>query len=145
MYLAGSSSNIGKSGFGIATWPLTANNPLQTMESRSSPGGTFHRSEVMMMSSRLHQSDGDLSYHVDDSPSLLAGETISTVRLCSSEKIRNSQSKVDPGLVHLACTHAPKNSTSLGSHPRVLKFLDPPLLIFEPILCFPFSVEIRCI
>ncbi|XP_078326757.1 uncharacterized protein LOC111124018 isoform X6 [Crassostrea virginica] len=72
---SGSSSNIGKPGFGIATWPLTANNPLQTMESRSSPGGTFHRSEVMMMSSRLHQSDGDLSYHVDDSPSLLAEMT----------------------------------------------------------------------
>ena len=93
MYLAGSSSNIGKPGFGIATWPLTANNPLQTLESRSSPGGTFHRSEVMMMSARLHQSDGDLSYYVDDSPSLLAGETISTVRLCSSEKIRNSRSR----------------------------------------------------
>ncbi|XP_061183808.1 trichohyalin-like isoform X2 [Saccostrea echinata] len=72
---SGTSSDLGKPGFGIATWPLTADNPLKVVESLSSPGGTFHRTHCSMASSRLHQSDGNLSYYVQDSPSVLADMT----------------------------------------------------------------------
>ncbi|XP_062594828.1 golgin subfamily A member 4-like [Saccostrea cucullata] len=72
---SGTSSDLGKPGFGIATWPLTADNPLKALESMSSPGGTFHRTHLSMASSRLHQSDGNLSYYVQDSPSVLADMT----------------------------------------------------------------------
>lgn len=76
MVNAGTSSNFGKPGFGISTWPLTADNPLQAMKSKSSPGGTLDRVDLSVMSTKLHHSDGNLSYHVDDPPSLVAGKII---------------------------------------------------------------------
>ncbi|XP_056012294.1 golgin subfamily A member 4-like isoform X5 [Ostrea edulis] len=72
---SGSSSNLGKSGFGVATWPLMADSSKKAIESKSSPGGTFHREDFTVRSSRLHHSDGNLSYHVDDSPCILAEMT----------------------------------------------------------------------
>lgn len=79
MVNAGTSSNFGKPGFGISTWPLTADNPLQAMKSKSSPGGTLDRVDLSVMSTKLHHSDGNLGmmeYHVDDPPSLVAGKII---------------------------------------------------------------------
>lgn len=78
MVNAGTSSNFGKPGFGISTWPLTADNPLQAMKSKSSPGGTLDRVDLSVMSTKLHHSDGNLSYHVDDPPSLVAGRMLAS-------------------------------------------------------------------